>query len=151
MTRPHAITLRADLPSPFAPRSDEVKTAEEREKEKEAEKQKDAAGKARKEAPEPLRVDLAGIRDRIVPFPVAPSNVRGLRAVKGKVYWLSFPTFDLSPAFPPPPRKADKTWGIAEPREGLKVGDGALKLDGLRMEIDPRAEWRQIFAETWRV
>ncbi|HSB19584.1 MAG TPA: S41 family peptidase [Anaeromyxobacteraceae bacterium] len=186
MTRPHAITLRADLPSPFAPRSDEVKTAEEREKEKEAEKQKEAAGKARREPPEPLRVDLAGIRDRIVPFPVAPSNVRGLRAVKGKVYWLSFPTFDLSPAFPPPPRKgtleafdlekrkatdllagverydvsadgsrilykADKTWGIAEPKEGLKIGDGALKLDGLRMEIDPRAEWRQIFAETWRV
>ena len=31
-----------------------------------------------------------------------------------------------------------------------KVGDGALKLDGLRMELDPPAEWTEIFNEVWR-
>jgi tricorn protease len=179
-TRPHAIVLRGDLPSPFAPRSDEVKPAGEG-----AGEGKDKGEKKDGKAP-PLRVDLAGIQDRIVPFPVPPSNISGLRAAKGKVYWLSFPTAELPLAFPPPPRKAsleaydlekqklsemlagverfdvsadgsrilyraDKTWGIVEPKEGLKVGDGALKLDGLRMELDPRAEWRQIFDETWRV
>jgi tricorn protease len=30
------------------------------------------------------------------------------------------------------------------------VGDGALKLDSMRVEVDPRAEWRQIFDEVWR-
>jgi tricorn protease len=30
------------------------------------------------------------------------------------------------------------------------VGDGALKLDGMRMELDPPAEWTQIFNEVWR-
>jgi tricorn protease len=47
--------------------------------------------------------------------------------------------------------KADKVWGLVEPKEGLKVGDGALKLDGLKLELDPRAEWAQIYGETWRL
>ena len=31
-----------------------------------------------------------------------------------------------------------------------KVGDGALKLDGMRVEVDPPQEWKEIFNETWR-
>src|ERR1700681_4365895 len=31
-----------------------------------------------------------------------------------------------------------------------KVGDGALKLDGMRVEVDPPQEWKQIFNEVWR-
>ncbi|MFZ0332982.1 MAG: PDZ domain-containing protein [Candidatus Acidiferrales bacterium] len=30
------------------------------------------------------------------------------------------------------------------------VGDGALDLSGLRAEIDPHAEWKQMFNEAWR-
>src|SRR5271166_2234092 len=30
------------------------------------------------------------------------------------------------------------------------VGDGALNLEGMRMELDPPAEWTQIFNEVWR-
>jgi len=30
------------------------------------------------------------------------------------------------------------------------VGDGALNLEGMRMELDPAAEWTQIFNEVWR-
>ena len=42
------------------------------------------------------------------------------------------------------------TWGIV-PADGTpKVGDGKLAL-GLRMELDPRAEWQQIFREAWRI
>ncbi len=37
-----------------------------------------------------------------------------------------------------------------EPKSLNKVGDGALKLDAMRMEVDPRAEWKQIFNEVWR-
>jgi tricorn protease len=38
----------------------------------------------------------------------------------------------------------------AKPDAGQKIGDGALNLSGLRLEIDPPAEWRQIFNEVWR-
>jgi tricorn protease len=36
------------------------------------------------------------------------------------------------------------------PKSLNSVGDGALRLDAMRMEVDPRAEWRQIFNEVWR-
>ena len=44
------------------------------------------------------------------------------------------------------------TYGIidAKPGAGQKIGDGALNLSGLKMEVDPPAEWRQIFNEVWR-
>src|ERR1022692_4745730 len=31
-----------------------------------------------------------------------------------------------------------------------KIGDGALKLDGMRVEVDPPQEWKEIFNEVWR-
>ena len=36
------------------------------------------------------------------------------------------------------------------PDQPKKVGDGAVPLSGLRAEIDPPQEWRQIFNEVWR-
>ena len=183
MTRPHAITLRADLPSPFAPRSDEVKPVDPKAAGKDGEKKDQEKKGAAK--PEPVRIDLAGIQDRIVPFPVEPGNYRDLQFAKGKLYWLSQPTQELTAGQNGPRKsslrsfdlekrkeaevlpaveryevaadgsrllyKADKVWGLAEPKDGLKVGDGALKLDGLKLELDPRAEWAQIFNETWRL
>jgi tricorn protease len=176
MTRPHALVLRADVESPFAPRSDEVKVGEEPVGAREAKP-------GEKKAVGPVRVDLAGIQQRLVPFPVAAGNYQDLRVGRGKIYWLSLPDQALSES-PERPKgslrvfdvekrketellasvqqydvsgdgtrllyRSDKIWGIVEPREGLKIGDGALKLDGMRMELDPRAEWAQIYAETWR-
>ncbi len=45
------------------------------------------------------------------------------------------------------------TYGIvdAKPAETPhKVGDGALNLAGMRMEVDPPQEWKQMFNEVWR-
>lgn len=48
----------------------------------------------------------------------------------------------------------DHTYGIidaAPPSAGAhKPGDGSLNLGGMRMEVDPRAEWKQIFHEVYR-
>ncbi len=38
----------------------------------------------------------------------------------------------------------------AEKNPLAKVGDGALKLDSMSMQVDPAAEWKQIFNEVWR-
>jgi len=37
-----------------------------------------------------------------------------------------------------------------EPKPLIHAGEGALKLDAMRMEVDPPAEWKQIFNEVWR-
>ena len=44
------------------------------------------------------------------------------------------------------------TYGIidAKPDAQKKVGDGALNLAGMRAEVDPPQEWKQIFNEVWR-
>jgi tricorn protease len=45
------------------------------------------------------------------------------------------------------------SWGIvATDRPApVKVGDGPLNLAQMEMRIDPRAEWEQIYRETWRI
>jgi tricorn protease len=38
----------------------------------------------------------------------------------------------------------------AKPDGPKKVGDGALNLSGMRVQVDPAAEWKQMFNEVWR-
>ena len=42
-------------------------------------------------------------------------------------------------------------WGIVATERPAKVGDGPLNVSQLEMQVDPRAEWAQIFRETWRI
>ncbi len=47
--------------------------------------------------------------------------------------------------------RAENRWFIAAADKAPKAGDGALKLDALEVQVDPRAEWRQMFREVWRI
>jgi tricorn protease len=42
-------------------------------------------------------------------------------------------------------------WFIVKSAGPVKPGEGAVKLDGLEVRVDPRAEWRQIYHEVWRI
>jgi tricorn protease len=42
-------------------------------------------------------------------------------------------------------------WFIAGTAAAPKPGDGALKLDGMEVYVDPRVEWNQMFHEVWRI
>lgn len=42
-------------------------------------------------------------------------------------------------------------WFLVGTGHPAKPGDGALKLNGLEVSIDPRAEWRQIYREVYRI
>jgi tricorn protease len=52
-------------------------------------------------------------------------------------------------AAPAQPGQAAR-WGVVNTDGTVKVGDGLLRTD-IRALIDPRAEWRQIFREAWRL
>ncbi len=45
------------------------------------------------------------------------------------------------------------SWGIVATDRPVpvKVGDGPLNVAQLEMKVDPRAEWEQIYRETWRI
>ncbi len=192
-TKIFTLTLRKDLPSPFAPESDEVKPAEEGAKEEKGAAKKDKPGKEGQQGGSgparpvgPIKVDLQGIEDRIAVFPMEAGTLSGLRASKAAVFYLSGPApvlaeapehpvlnlhifdlekrkdgvllagvsgYDLSADGAKVLYAADKQYGIIDAKPGTtpKVGDGALKLDGMSMRLDPRAEWRQIFDEAWRL
>lgn len=41
-------------------------------------------------------------------------------------------------------------WGVVPTDKPAKPGEGTLKTDDLQMMVDPRAEWAEIFRESWR-
>jgi tricorn protease len=42
-------------------------------------------------------------------------------------------------------------WFIAATGSAPKPGEGALKLDGMEVYVDPRVEWNQMYHEVWRI
>ena len=47
--------------------------------------------------------------------------------------------------------KADQKWFIGAADKAPKAGEGALKMDAMEVWVEPRAEWRQMFREVWRI
>lgn len=134
-----------------------------------------------KKAPRPadLRFDLAGLASRIVSLPgITPGNLANLQAGDGAVYYLRFDGDNGGPAvlerYDLNGRKADTAiagvleyrisddgrkvlyksgdnWFLANAAAGISPGQGKLDLQGLRMKVDPRLEWKQIYEDGWRI
>ncbi|HXM57789.1 MAG TPA: S41 family peptidase [Candidatus Dormibacteraeota bacterium] len=85
-SRPYAIALRRDVPDPFVPRPKPPES-------KEAAALKKAESEAGEEAegPAPIRIELDGIADRAIAFPVGPGIHGTIAGIKGKVLYTSFP------------------------------------------------------------
>jgi tricorn protease len=104
-TVPCVLALQADGALPFAPRSDldpakpeEKKDEEKKEGEKEAEAKTEAKKPSSKEEKvAPIRIDFAGLPERIARVPVAPANYDELRVVEGKLHWLKFQNRGMMP------------------------------------------------------
>jgi tricorn protease len=91
--RPYAITLRKDLPSPFVPEPRGFE--EKKDEEKEDQSDDPAADEEKQEGEEQeelkVTIDLDGIADRIVAFPVEESKYGRIDAVKGRVFYTVYP------------------------------------------------------------
>lgn len=161
----YMILLSKDEPSPFLPQSDEEVDAEEKKNDK---TEKDSV----------VTIDMDGIALRTLAVPGVPvRNHTGLVAgPAGKVFILeSVPNqpgqtlhqYDIKErkveTFLPSVQyattshdrknllyRSNGTWGIVNAAASkAKPGDGKLSLN-LRLKIDPREEWRQIYREGWR-
>jgi tricorn protease len=154
-----AATLRREDPSPFAPGAASGAPVP------------GGTGLA------PFRIDVEGLGERIMALPVEDSTYDALRAVEGGLVYRSSPAlggsrfklFDLASkkesilsesAFylVPAARAAkavyrgDEGIGILDLRAERQGAAGAgLDLSGLRLDLDRRQEWDQIFAESWRI
>ncbi|MFC8196381.1 S41 family peptidase [Streptomyces sp. NPDC057298] len=79
-SRPHLITLAATTPSPFGPQR-HGRPFEAPDKDETPDSEGSPA----------TRIDLEGLGDRIVPFPVEAARYTGLKAAKDGVLWLRHP------------------------------------------------------------
>src|SRR5262249_55191323 len=177
------VVLDKDLPSPFAPESDEEKA-----KAKDEPAEKDKAKEEKPKDAKPTKIDLEGIGQRILALPLPAHDYVGLQAGKAGVLFLAerstAPMPPPGPNFVPPgflvqkfdmtTRKTEKVldgvsgfevsangdkvlyrqndkWFITAANAPIKPGEGALKTDDLEVYIDPRAEWKQMYHEAWRL
>jgi tricorn protease len=83
-SRPFAIPLRRDVPDPFVPRPKPPES-------KEVSALKKAEAEETAEAPPEVAIDLDGIADRLVAFPVELGRYGRVRGIKGKVLFSVYP------------------------------------------------------------
>jgi tricorn protease len=88
ITKIYAVTLSNDELSPFAPQSDEENDPKEKKDDEDSDKDDKKAEK--------VDIDIAGIKGRVVAFPIPAGNYRELAAGDGCVFYISQPSQPLS-------------------------------------------------------
>jgi tricorn protease len=174
----YLVTLSKDVKSPFEPKSDEVKITDEQkevEKDKEKEKEKGKDEKKKEEKKVVVKVDVQGLQSRIAALPVTAANYRSLTSVGEKLYYLRRGTKDeKSKLFLYDFEKRKETElgeinGFEISADGKKMlvnTDGSyaiidlptakidikekLNLSDMKVQLNRRAEWKQIYYECWR-
>jgi tricorn protease len=173
----YAIVLSKDTPSLLAPESDEEKVAEERPAPSPS---ASPAGPAARKTPEPVRVDLDGIDQRVVSILAIPTrNFNGLYAGKaGTIYISEIPQAATGPGvtvhkYDIEKRKLDEVkagvsnfrvsdngdkmlfqqgqaWNLVSTTVPQRPGEGIVKTADMEVLVDPKVEWKQMFNEIWR-
>ena len=165
MSRIYMITLAKDTPSPFAPENDVVKIEEEKKEDK---------GAADKKAPD-VKVDLDGIKDRVLSLPVSAGNYYGVTAVDDKVYYTAMSRSSRGTSMKMYDLKTKKEttlgsnisytlsadgkkmlvrtggkWGVINLPTSKVTIEKPIDLSQMRVNVDYKAEWQQMYDEAWR-
>ena len=163
--------LSADEPSPLLPESDDEPQAAAKDDAK-----PEGANGAKKEDGK-VRIDIDGIRRRIISLDLPAKNYSNLSAgPAGSIFFIEPPNGGppVLSRYQLKDRKAapflpgvSAYWLSADrkkllyragPRFGIvgtaappKPGDGALNVGEIETKVDPKEEWANIYRETWRI
>jgi tricorn protease len=156
MTKLYFVTLAKDTPNPFKPKQDEV----------------NETPTPTPPAPalgQPIKVDVDGLKNRILNLPVPTGFYSNLQAGGGWFYYLrggntlfafdmngqrevnlgNVNGFEISADEKKMLVSRGNTYGIIDLPRG-PVDFRPLNLSGMEMKLDRQAEWKQIFNESWR-
>jgi len=174
MAKIYLITLAKETTSPFAPENDEVgeKKADTAKTDKDVTK-KDA-GKPTVTSKD-IKVDLDGITQRIIALNVDPANYFGLAAGEDKLYYLKIKDgeeqpqlhyFDIKEKKEVPLVAADNyelsadlkkmviklksSFYIVNAPSAKPDLNKSVDLSNMKLWVDKKAEWKQVFDESWR-
>lgn len=92
--RPYLITLQKDLTSPFLPKAPDLECIEAKDDKEDKDDDSDKTEVADKSPTVEIKkitIDLDGIQNRLLAFPVDDGRYGSILALKGKVAFLSFP------------------------------------------------------------
>jgi tricorn protease len=166
-TRIYAIALSGDERSPFAP-PDELHP------------DTPGDDKAATKKSPAVTVKADGLTERLVALPLPPGNLRDLSVNDKALFWLSTPAGETKAVLqgvaftrekPEVKAVADGVTAYELSADGKKLlirrdeslavvdaapapadlAKGAVDLTGWRLAVRPRDEWRQMFAEAWRL
>lgn len=161
--RIYGYTLRPDVASPFAPKNEVEKIADEAPK-------TDPSGGQGGDSKQAASWDLKFDRGRMFSLPLPPGDYSLAASAPGRLFYMSGPAlfqFDFAAKQAAPilegfqagefTPKRDKFVYIAGPVVGVipvapgqKVGNGRVNTGDMETTIDPRAEWKQSFWDAWR-
>lgn len=179
MSRMYFVLLSKDTPNPLAYTNDEVKVKVE-DSDKETSKKETKSKKSDKKTEEKpeftMKVDIEGIGDRIVGVPCPTAFYYIVACVDDVLYFNKYdeveglglytfklapdteksveigndlsivPTYDYKKALV---SQRGKYYVIDFPRGKIHV-DNSVNLSGMKVVVDNKAEWSQIYFEAWR-
>ncbi|MFC2164795.1 S41 family peptidase [Acidobacteriota bacterium] len=171
------VTLTKDVKSPFEPKSDEVKIEEKNTKEEAEPKKKDKKEQNKKaeDKKSGVKVDPDGLKGRILALPVDVANYWALASVGDSLYYMKRGDRERSPKLMIYDLKEQKETDLGNidgfeishdkkkmlvsqsrayaiinlPKGPIQIKD-KLDLSDMQVKVDVRAEWSQIFEESWR-
>jgi tricorn protease len=176
-----AVSLKPDIPSLLAPRNDEeeLKKEEAEEKDKSQKEDMDKEKKTEKEEVKAVDITIQDFEKRLVVLPPKPGNYNNLQAAEGTILYQRYPRTGSGEEANPlvyydiKEREektilndvdgyrlsADGKKALVWKRQSASIVDVApnqkmekqLRTGELEMMVDPRAEWRQIFTDAWRL
>lgn len=169
-TRIYAMVLKVDGEKVFKFKNDVEPVMEEKTDEKKENKE-NGTTKENEDTTTDVQIDIEGINNRIVAFPLPADNYRNLAPVEGGILYLSggkLKKYDIDAK-----KESDildrtrqavtsadgkhifyrsgSDFGIVKIAPGQKPDDGKLDLSEMQMKIDPIKEWNQIFNDGWRI
>ena len=125
---------------------------------------------------QPFRIDFDGLEYRILDLPIPAADLSNLQTgTAGQIYYLktvdgktSLNRYDLSTRKNETlvPEASDyvvsgdgkkllyrngASWSIVATTKKVEPAEGRIPVDSIEVRVDPRAEWKQIFDEAWRI
>jgi tricorn protease len=140
------------------------------------EKDSDKDDKDSKDKKLTVKIDPVGFENRVRALPVAIGNYGGLSAIDSGVIYINVAdseqrlrlynidtrkedtivegvfTYDLSADQKKLLVRRGQDYAIISTQPGQKIGpDNLLNFSKLEMKVDPRAEWKQVYWDGWRI
>jgi tricorn protease len=177
MSNIYMVMLSKDTPSPFAPENDIVKIEGNQDKDKNKDSNKNSGKAEDKSKPEtsPVIIDFDGIENRTVQLPGKAGRYYNIYCINGKVYYNYSNSRSRQPVAMMYDLKKQKETELGQSIRFTISSNGkkmlvskqhsyavidlpsnkinmekTVNLENMKVWVDYRKEWKQIFDESWR-